>query len=85
MNLRLKLLNILNTNIPISSVQFSHSVMFDSLKPMDCSMPGSPVHHQLLEFAQTHVHRVSKALQPPHRLSCPSPPYFYLSQNWCPF
>ena len=41
--------------------------------PMDCSMPGIPVHHQLLEFIQTHVHRVSDAIQPSHPLSVPSP------------
>ena len=38
------------------SVQFSRSVVSDSLQPHDCSMPGLPVHHQLLEFTQTHVH-----------------------------
>ena len=37
--------------------------------PMDCSMPGLPVHHQLPELAQTHVHRVSDAIQPSHPLS----------------
>ena len=42
--------------------------------PMDCSTPGFPVHHQLPEFAQTHVHWVSNAIQPPHPLSSPSPP-----------
>jgi len=41
---------------------------------MNCSMPGLPVHHQLLEFTQTHVHRVSDAIQPSHPLSSPSPP-----------
>ena len=41
---------------------------------MDCSTPGFPVHHQLLEFTQTHAHRVSDAIQPSHRLSFPSPP-----------
>ena len=40
--------------------------------PMDCSMPGLPVHHQLLEFTLTHVHRVSDAIQPSHPLSYPS-------------
>ena len=45
----------------LSSVQFSHSVMSDSLWPMHCSMPGLPVHRQLLEFTQTHVHWVSDA------------------------
>ena len=44
--------------------------------PMDCSMPGLPVHHQLLEFTQTHVHRVGDAIQPSHPLSSPSPPAF---------
>ena len=42
--------------------------------PMNCSMPGLPVHHQLSEFTQTHVHRVSDAIQPSHPLSSPSPP-----------
>ena len=40
---------------------------------MNCSMPGLPVHHQLLEFSQTHVHQVSDAIQPSHPLSSPSP------------
>ena len=44
--------------------------------PRDCGMPGFPVHHQLLELAQTHVHRVSDATQPSHPLSSPSPPAF---------
>ena len=51
-----------------SSVQFSRSVMSDSLQP------GLPVHHQLPEFTQTHIHRVSDAIQPSHPLSSPSPP-----------
>ena len=42
--------------------------------PMDCSMPGLPVHHQLPEFTQTHVRRVGDAIQPSHPLSSPSPP-----------
>jgi len=42
--------------------------------PMDCSTPGLPVHHQLLEFTQTHVHQVSDATQPSHPLLSPSPP-----------
>ena len=42
--------------------------------PMNCSMPGLPVHHQLPEFTQTHVHRVSDAIQPSHPLASPSPP-----------
>ena len=49
--------------------------------PMDCSTLGFLVHHQLLELAQTHVHRVSDAIQPSHPLSSLSPPAFSLSQN----
>ena len=49
---------------------------------MDCTTPGFPVHHhQLPEFTQTHVHRVSDAIQPSHPLSSPSPPTFNLSQH----
>ena len=44
--------------------------------PMDCSTPGIPVPHHLPEFAQTHVHWVSHAIQPSHPLSSPSPPVF---------
>ena len=40
---------------------------------MNCSTPGLPVHHQLQEFTQTHVHRVGDAIQPSHPLSSPSP------------
>ena len=49
--------------------------------PIDCSMPGLPVHHQILEFTQTHVHWVSDASQPSHPLSSPSPPTFNLPQH----
>ena len=49
--------------------------------PRNCSMLGLPVHHQLLEFTQTHVHRVGDAIQPSHSLSSPSPPAFNLSQH----
>ena len=49
--------------------------------PMGCSIPGFPVHQQLLELAQTHVHRVNDAIQPSHPLSSPSPPAFNLSQH----
>ena len=48
---------------------------------MDCSMPSIPVHHQLLELAQIHVHGVGDAIQPSHPLSSPSPPAFNLSQH----
>ena len=59
-----------------ASVQFS-SVTQSCLTlcdPMNCRMPGVPVHHQLPEFTQTHGHRVSDAIQPSHPLSSPSPP-----------
>ena len=49
--------------------------------PMDCSTPGFPVHHQLPELAQTHVHRVSDAIEPSHPLPSPSPLAFNLSQH----
>ena len=49
--------------------------------PMDCSTPGFSVHHQFLDLAQTHVHRVGDAIQPSHPLSSPSPPAFNLSQH----
>ena len=49
--------------------------------PMNCSTPGLPVHHQLPESTQTHVHWVSDAIQPSHPLSSPSPPALHLSQH----
>ena len=48
---------------------------------MDCSTPGSPVRHQLLEPAQIHVHQVGHVIQPSHPLSSPSPPALSLSQH----
>ena len=48
---------------------------------VDCSTPGLPVRHQLPEFAPTHVHGVSDAIQPSHPLSSPSPPAYNLSQH----
>ena len=62
-----------------SSVQ-SHSRV-RLCDPMNRSTPGLPVHHQLLEFTQTHVHRVSDAIQPSHPLSSPSPPARNPSQH----
>ena len=61
---------------------FEHSVQFSSVAqlcptlcdPMNCSMPGLPVHHQLLEFTQTHIHGVGDAIQPSYPLSTPSSP-----------
>ena len=49
--------------------------------PMDCSTADLPVHHQLPEFTQTHVHPVGDAIQPSHPLLSPSPPAFNLSQH----
>ena len=63
------------------SVQFSHSVMSDSMRPMDNSTPGLPVHHQLPEFTQTYVHWVGDAIQPPCPLPSSSLPTFTLSQH----
>ena len=48
---------------------------------MDCSIPGLPIHHQLLEFTQTHVHCISDAIQLSHPPSSPSPPAFNLSKS----
>ena len=60
----------------ISSVQFSSVTRLcpTLCDPMDCSTPGLPVHHQLLEFTKINVHRVGDAIQPSHHLSSPSPP-----------
>ena len=55
----------------LSSVAQSCPTVCD---PMNCSTPGLAVHHQLLEFTQTHVHRVGDDIQPCHPLSSPSPP-----------
>ena len=66
------------TYASVSSVTQSYPTLCD---PMDCSMPGFPVHHQLPELGQTHVHRVGDAIQPYHPLSSPSPPASHLSQN----
>ena len=52
---------------------FSHSDCLTLCDSMDCSMPGFPVLHHLLELAQTHIHWVSDAIQPSHPLSSPSP------------
>ena len=58
-------------SVQFSSVTQSCMTLCD---PMNLSTPGLPVHHQLLEFTQTHVHRVSDAIQPSLPLSSPSPP-----------
>ena len=77
----LLLLILLPINEHGSSVQFSRSVVSDSLWPMDCKTPGLIVHQQLPGFTQTHVHGVSDAIQPACSLSSPSPPAFNLSQQ----
>ena len=64
---------------PSQSVQLLSRVWL--CDPMDYSTPGFPVHHQLLEVAQTHVHWVSDAIQASHPLSSPYPPAFNLSQH----
>ena len=61
-------------NLLLPSVQFSRSVVSNSLWPLECSTPGFPDHHQLPEFTQTDVHHVGDAIQPSHPLSSPSPP-----------
>ena len=69
--------------------QYPPSVQFSSVAqscptlcdPMNCSTPGLPVHHQLPEFTQTHVHRVGDAIQPSHPLLSPFPPAPNPSQN----
>ena len=64
--------------VQFSSVAQSCLTLWD---PMNCSTPGCPVHHQLLELAQTHVHWVGDAIKPSHPLSSPSLPAFNLSQH----
>ena len=58
----------------LSSVQLVAQSCPTLCNPMNCSMPGPPVHHQLPEFTQTQVHQVGDAIQPSHPLSSPSPP-----------
>ena len=70
-------------------IKFRLKIQFSSVaqscltlcNPMDCSTLGLPVHHQLPEFTQTHVHWVGDAIQPSHPLSSPSLPAFSLSQR----
>ena len=72
------------------AIKVLHSVQFSSVQslsrvrlcdPMNRSTSGLSVHHQLPEFTQTHIHRVSDAIQPSHPLSSPSPPAPNLSQH----
>ena len=72
----------------VKLLRFSNVVQFNSVSqscptfcnPIHCSTPSFPIHHQLLELAQTYVHWVSDAIQPSHPLSSP-PPTFNLSQH----
>ena len=70
-------------NFTFDSVQFSSvtQLCLSLCDPMDCSLPGLSVHHQLPEFTQTHVHRVGDAIRPSHPLLSPSPPTLNLSQH----
>ena len=67
-----------DTTVQFSSVTQSCPTLCD---PIDCSTPGLLVHHQLLEFAQTHGHWVGDVIQPSHLLLSPSSPHFNLSRH----
>ena len=69
-------------SVQLSSVAQLCTTLCD---PMDCSTPGFPVHHQLLDFAQTHVHPISDAIKPSGPLLSPSPHVFNISQHQGPF
>ena len=71
-------LNPVPGSVQLSSVAQSCPTLCD---PMNRSTPGLPVHHQLPESTQTHVHCVNDAIQPSHPLSSPSPPALNLSQH----
>ena len=78
----IKKLNKYNNTVEVSMYILTHTLSVSSVAqlcpilcdPMNRSTTGLPVHHQPLEFTQTHVHRVSDAIQPSHPLSSPSPP-----------
>ena len=76
--LRISLISGFGSPVMFSSVAQTCPTLCD---PMDCSTPGFPVHYQLLELTQTHVHPVGDAIQPSHPLSSPSLPTFNLSQH----
>ena len=78
MDAHIMLHNFRQASVQFSSIAESCPTLCD---PMDCSRPGSPVHHQLLELTQTHVHWVGDAIQPSHPLSAPSPPAFNPSKH----
>ena len=68
---RIEVLRLYLSSVQFSSVAQPCQTLCD---PMNHSMPGLPVHHQLPEFTQTHIPRVDDAIQPSHPLSSPSPP-----------
>ena len=71
------------TTLVAFDIQFSSvaQVCLNLCNPVNCSMPGLPVHHQLPKFTPTHVHWVGDAIQPSHPLSSPSSPAFNLSRH----
>ena len=78
LNLRNKEFMVMFSSVQFSSVAQSCPTLWN---PMNGSTPGLSVHHQLPEFTEAHVHRVSDAIQPSHLLSSPSPPVFNISQH----
>ena len=74
------MLTFIIINLNYFTVQFSRSVMSDPLLLHGLQNARFPVHHQLPELTQTHVHQVGDSIQPSHPLSSPSPPTFNLSQ-----
>ena len=77
-----KKLMVTRSSVQFSSITQSCLTLCD---PMNRSTPGHPVHHQVPEFTQTHVHQVGDAIQPSHPLSSPSPPAPNPSQHQSPF
>ena len=79
----------LKLNVQKTKIMASGPIQFSSVAqscptlcdPMNCGTPGLPVHHQLPESTQTHVHQVGDVIQPSHPLSSPSPPAFNPSQH----
>ena len=78
-----KIIFLVMRTFKIHSLQFSSVTQscLTHFNPVDCSTSGFPVHYQLPEPTQTHVHQVSDDIQPSHPLSSPSPPAFNLSQQ----
>ena len=78
LKISISLFGKISTQVQFSSVTQSCPTLWD---PMNHSTPGFPVHHQLLESTQTHVHWVGDAIQPSHPLLSPSPPALNLSEH----